>query len=83
MSRELTITLPDELAADAERLGVLRPEDLETVIRAEVRRRAADRLGEAMQRLAAVDEPPLSMEEIQAEVDAVRAERRAKRARGA
>jgi hypothetical protein len=83
MPRELTLTLPDKLADDAERLGVLRPEDLEQLIGAEVRRRAWDRLYDAMQRLADVDEPPMSMDEIQAEVDAVRAERRAKRARGA
>jgi hypothetical protein len=77
MSRELTLTLPDQLAADAERLGVLRPEDLEGLIRAEVRRRAWDRLYDAMQRLADVDEPPLSDEELEAEIQAARAERRA------
>lgn len=40
------------------------------------RSEAARRLGEAFQKLDALDEPPLSPEEIQAEIDAVRAERR-------
>lgn len=39
---------------------------------------AARRLGEAFQKLDALDEPPMSSEEIQAEIDAVRAERRAR-----
>ncbi len=40
------------------------------------RSEAARRLGEAFQKLDALDEPPMSTEEIQAEIDAVRAERR-------
>ncbi|MFO1464931.1 MAG: DUF2281 domain-containing protein [Steroidobacteraceae bacterium] len=45
---------------------------------AQTRSEAARRLGEAFQRLDALDEPPMSAEEIQAEIDAVRAERRAR-----
>lgn len=37
---------------------------------------AAQRLGEAMTRLAALDLPPLSEDEVQAEIDAARRERR-------
>ena len=45
---------------------------------AEERSEAARRLGDAFKRLDAIDEPPMSSEEIQAEIDAVRAERRAR-----
>lgn len=45
---------------------------------AQARSEAAQRLGEAFARLDALDEPPMSADEIQAEIDAVRAERRAR-----
>jgi hypothetical protein len=44
----------------------------------EERSEAARRLGAAFKRLDAIDEPPMSTEDIQTEVDAVRAERRAR-----
>ena len=44
------------------------------------RQSATTRLGEAFAKLDALDEPPMSEEEIQAEIDAVRAERRARHA---
>jgi hypothetical protein len=84
MPREITISLPDDLAQQADSYGLLEPQAFEQFLRDEVRRRAGDRLMEMMQRLSdANTEPPMSMDEIQAEVDAVRAERRAKRARSA
>lgn len=83
MPRELTITLPDSLADQAERLGLLTPEAIEGVLRAEVRRQAAASLQDAMDRLDALDLPPMTMDEVQAEIDAARAERRLQRARGA
>jgi hypothetical protein len=82
MPRAVTLTLPDDLAAQAERLGLLTSDAYENWLREEVRRRAWDRLSDAMQRLAAVDEPPLTDEELEAEVAAARAERGARRARG-
>ena len=42
----------------------------------EARDAAADRLGKAMAKLAALDLPPMSEYEVQAEVDAARRERR-------
>jgi hypothetical protein len=39
---------------------------------------AAERLGEAFKKLDALDEAPMSEAEIQAEIDTVRAERRAR-----
>ena len=41
---------------------------------------AAQRLGEAFEKLDALNAPPLSAEEVQAEIDAARAERRTRRA---
>lgn len=43
---------------------------------AENRDSAAERLGQAMAKLAAVDFPPMTEEEVQAEIDAARSERR-------
>ena len=45
---------------------------------AQGRAEAAERLGEAFKRLDALDEPVMTAEEIQTDVDAVRAERRAR-----
>jgi hypothetical protein len=41
---------------------------------------AAQRLGEAFAKLDALNLPPLTLEEVQAEIDAARAERRARHA---
>lgn len=76
------ITLPDQLARDAQAAGLLAPDALEKLLREAMERRAAvDQLFEAMDRSVALNLPEMSMEEIQAEVDAVRAERRARRER--
>lgn len=72
------ITLPDQLAREAQRAGLLTTEALERLLREAIeRRQGIDELFAAMDRLGAANLPPMSMEEIQAEVDAVRAERRA------
>jgi hypothetical protein len=73
------ITLPDQLAADAQRAGLLTPQALEALLREAIERReAVDQMFEAMDRIQAADLPPMSEDEIQAEIDAVRAERRAR-----
>jgi hypothetical protein len=78
----LEITLPDQVARDARAAGLLAPEALERLLREAIERRAAvDDLFETMDRATAMDLPEMSMDEIQAEVDAVRAERRARRER--
>lgn len=83
MSRNITVTLPDELAEQADSLGLLTPEALAALIAAEVRQRRTAKLFGMMDQLAATDEPPMTPEEIEAEIDAARAERKAKHARGA
>ncbi len=75
----LEIKLPDALAKEARSAGLLTPEALELMLREAMRLRAADRLRTAMERMAKADVPPMTESEIQAEIDAVRAERRARR----
>ncbi len=74
---ELTLGVPEELARDAERAGLLTPEAIERLLRDALERRAGiDELFSTMDRLHAAKIPPMTMEEIQAEVDAVRANAR-------
>lgn len=73
------ISLPDELARDAQAAGLLSSDALEKLLREAIERRTAvDRMFAAMDRAAAAELPEMTMEQIQAEVDAVRAERRAR-----
>ncbi len=74
---DLKLELPDSLAAEAANMGLLEPNALQTLLREAVRQRAVGELFEAMDELAALNLPPLSEEEIQAEIEAARRERRA------
>ena len=77
---ELTLTLPDSLAREAEASGLLTPQGLEALLRAEVQRRRVTQLFDAADRLAAL--PPLTEAEVEAEIQAARVERHATRASG-
>ena len=70
---ELTVNLPDTLADEAKAAGLLTAEAIERLLREAVRRKAVNELFDAADRLAAANIPPMTMEEIQAEVDAVTA----------
>jgi hypothetical protein len=76
---ELTLTLPDSLAQSAAQAGLLKPEAIEHLLREAVRHQAVDEFFEAADELAAAEFPPMSLDEIQAEVNAVRAARKADR----
>ena len=78
----LTIDLPDNLAEEARKAGLLAPDAIEVLLREALRRLAVDELFKASDRLIAADFPPMTLGEIQQEVDAVRAQRK-QRARGA
>ena len=78
----LTIELPDILAKEAKNAGLLAPGTIEAILRENLRRRAINGLFNAADKLAAANFPPLTLEEIQEEVNAVRAQRR-QRAPGA
>jgi hypothetical protein len=75
---ELKLSLPDNLAKEAAQAGLLSDAEIEKLLREEIRRRATTELFEAMDRMAAVEGAPMTEEEIQAEIDAVRAARRAR-----
>lgn len=73
---ELKLNLPDRLAQDAAQMGLLDPDSLQTMLREAVRNRRITQLASARQRVAEAGIPPMSLDEIQNEVDADRAERR-------
>jgi hypothetical protein len=73
---EIKLDLPDELAAEVRRMGLLDPETLQSVLREAVRSRIVERLFEARKRIAASGIAPLTIEDVQAEIDAERAARR-------
>lgn len=72
---ELKLNLPDQLAQEAQRAGLLNEHAIERLIEEAVRREAGKKLLDAMQRLREANVPPLTEEEISAEVKAVRAAR--------
>lgn len=69
------IQLPDQLARDAQAAGLLSQSRLEPWLREQLRARRVDELFEAMDRMTAVDEPPVMTPE---EVAVIRAERSAR-----
>ena len=73
----IQIELPDATAQAARDAGLLTPQAMARLINHELRRRqAADSLLSIAARVAAAGIAPLSMEEINAEVKAARAERK-------
>lgn len=77
---ELKVTLPDRLAREARKAGLLSGKAIGRLIREAMRRRAAAREFLAVaDRVAAAGVPELSDEAIQAEIDAVRKARRRRR----
>ena len=80
--KTVQITLPDQLAQEAQRAGLLSPARIEKLLREQLKAQNVDDLFEAMDRMAAVDEPiAMSPEEVAEEIEAMRAERRAKATR--
>jgi len=79
---EVTLYLPDQIAQEAQRAGLLSSQAIERLIEEAVRREAGKKLLDAMQRLREANVPPLTEEEIAEEVKAVRAARKASGAAG-
>ena len=72
------ITLPDALAEQAERAGLLAPERVEKWLRDELKSGAWERLSTVMERMAAGPDPAeMSPEEVAFEIKKMRAEKRA------
>jgi hypothetical protein len=80
---DIQLVLPDDIAREAEDQGLLASESLERLIRAELRRRKHQNLREMLDQLASLDTPPLTDDEVAEELQAARAERRARNAPGA
>lgn len=73
---QLTLNIPDGLAQAANHAGLLKPEAIEALLRQAVRHQATDELFAAADLLAGAKTPAMTLEEIQEEVDAVRAVRK-------
>ena len=78
---ELTVKLPDELAKQIRAAGLLDETALEKVFREALRRQAVGELFSALGEIEAAKLPPMTEEEIQAEIDAARAGRHASNTR--
>lgn len=73
---EVKLDLPDHLAREAQAAGLLTSKALAQLLRDAMRRQAAQTLLAGAARATAAGSKPLSMDEIQAEVNAVRKARR-------
>jgi len=75
------IILPDQLAQEAQRAGLLTSETIERMLRQQLKTQHVDELFQSMERMAAIDTPAtMSPEEVAEEIRAMRAERRTKNA---
>ena len=72
---EVTLDLPERLAREAQAAGLLTPKALREMLKDTMRRRAAQTLLAGAARGSKASAKPLSMKEIQAEVNTVRRER--------
>ncbi len=75
---ELKLQLPDELAARARSAGLLTEQAIRQLLEEALRRQSGRELRAIMDQLHAANIPPMTDEEIHAEVNAVRAERKAR-----
>lgn len=76
---EVTVSLPDDLAQQARQAGLLKPEALAALLRDAMREHRIERLFSTMDKLSQL-EPPLTEDEIAAEIEAARTERRVRKA---
>jgi hypothetical protein len=73
---EVKLNLSDRLAREAQAAGLLTPQALAQLLKDAMRRQAAQALLTGAARATRAGSKPLSMEEIQAEVNAVRRARK-------
>jgi hypothetical protein len=73
---EVTLELPDSLAKAAKDAGLLAPEALERIIAEALRRKNFDELLSVADRVEAAGISPMPPEELNAEIQAYRLERR-------
>ena len=80
-TRRVTFTLPEDLAHEAERLGLLSQDKLAAMVEEAAQRVALAQVLAA--RDAGLFDPPMTYEEVEQEIEAVRAERAERTARSA
>lgn len=78
---ELKLSLPDQLAQQAEAAGLLTSEAIERLVREAIRKAAAQRLVEIGKQLREPGGPEITEAELESELKSVRAELREARAR--
>jgi aminoglycoside phosphotransferase (APT) family kinase protein len=82
MSITIQLDLPDALVDEARSNGLLESQRLGELLNEELRReRARKDFGRMLKKLHSIPGKPMSAREIQAEIDAVRAERRKRESR--
>lgn len=82
MSITIQLDLPEEVIRDARTFGLLESKRMTAILAEEVRRRrAGQELKKTLDEIRSVPGVPMTMEEINAEIKAARAERRAREAR--
>lgn len=72
----LRISIPDSLAREAAREGLLKPENVEQMLRERLRAVHLQRLAAVRKRASLAADKPMTREEIEAEIHAYRAEQR-------
>ena len=72
----VTLELPEGLEREIDKAGLLAPDAVEAIFREQLRRFHLGELRRGALEMAADTIPPMTLEEIQAEVHAVHAERR-------
>ena len=77
---ELTLTLSDEIADIAQAAGLLNSAAIENLLREQLHKQAGQELRVMLDKIDALGIPPMTEDEVQAEIEASRAERRAQNA---
>ena len=79
MSVTIQLDLPEEVIRDARTFGLLESKRMTAMLAGEVRRRrAGQELREMLDKVRSAPGEPMTMEEVNAEIKAARAERRAR-----
>jgi hypothetical protein len=79
MSVTIELDLPDALVSEARSKGLLQSGQMSDLVSEELnRRKAAEELEKILERIRAQEGEPMTSEEIQSEIAAYRAERRAR-----
>lgn len=68
----VTVLIPDKLAEQAKQMGLLEPAALSSLLTEEIRRKQVAALFDAADKLARLDVPAMSADEVEAEIHEAR-----------